>query len=194
LVTYWQSHVDVYYDSTKNVVIMQVQAFDPEDADNDVALFTDFMRLLAPPPGDEGCSRTSHRHKASGGRRGSSRTSAGERMFDRLGCAVCHYAGYTASSPIRAIDGESVDAYSDFLLHDVGTGDGIEQGRARANELRTPPLWGLSESAPYLHDGSATTVQDAIRRHANQGSAAERAFRGLPQMDQRALLEFLNSL
>ncbi len=167
---------------------------DPEDTENDIALFTDFMRLLAPPPGDEGCSRPSHRHRTSGGRRAFSRTAAGERTFDRIGCAVCHYAGYTASSPIRAIDGESVDAYSDFLLHDVGTGDGIEQGDAEANELRTPPLWGLSESAPYLHDGSATTVQDAIRRHANQGAAAQRAFSGLPLMDQRALLEFLNTL
>ena len=76
----------------------------------------------------------------------------------------------------------------------MGTGDGIEQGDAAANELRTPPLWGLSESAPYLHDGSAATVQEAIRRHANQGAAAQQAFRGLPEVERRALYAFLSSL
>jgi CxxC motif-containing protein (DUF1111 family) len=107
---------------------------------------------------------------------------------------VCHHVGFTASSPIAAIDGESVDAYSDFLLHDVGTGDGIVQGGAEANELRTAPLWGLSESAPYLHDGSAPTIQDAIRRHSNQAAAAQAAFRGLSDADRQALAAFLNSL
>lgn len=87
-----------------------------------------------------------------------------------------------------------LDAYSDFLLHDVGTGDGIVQGGAEANELRTAPLWGLSESAPYLHDGSAPTIQEAIRRHANQGAAAQQAFRALSGTDQQALVAFLSSL
>ena len=164
---------------------------DPEDTEDDVTHFTNFMRLLAPPTGDD-CGLPGHQHRA---RRAFFSTSdRGARVFERIGCAVCHYAGYTTSSPIRAIDGESVDAYSDFLLHDVGTGDGIEQGDAEANELRTTPLWGLSESAPYLHDGSATTAAEAIRRHANQGAAAQRAFRGLPLTEQQALIAFLNSL
>jgi len=46
LVTYWQGHVDVYYDSTKNVVIMQVQAFDPEDADKLARASVDLVRNL----------------------------------------------------------------------------------------------------------------------------------------------------
>ena len=167
---------------------------DPEDTENDVAAFANFMRLLAPPPGDEGCGRADHRHRSSRGRRGPSRLERGERIFERVGCAVCHRAGFTASSPIAAIDGETVDAYSDFLLHDVGTGDGIVQGGAEANELRTAPLWGLSESAPYLHDGSAATIKEAIRRHANQGAAAQQAFRALSDADQHALVAFLNSL
>ena len=167
---------------------------DPEDTENDIALFADFMRLLAPPPGDNGCSRAGHRHRSSRGRRGASLSERGERVFEQVGCAVCHHAGFTAQSPIESIDGESVDAFSDFLLHDVGTGDGIVQGGAEANELRTAPLWGLSESAPYLHDGSAPTVREAIRRHANQGAAAQAAFRALSGADQQALLAFLNSL
>jgi CxxC motif-containing protein (DUF1111 family) len=97
-------------------------------------------------------------------------------------------------SRIDAIDGKRVDAFSDFLLHDVGTGDGIIQGDARGNEFRTPPLWGISESAPYLHDGSANTIRDAIQRHANQGAAAQTAFRALSFEDEQALLAFLDSI
>ena len=167
---------------------------EPEDTENDTVAFANFMRLLAPPPGDESCSRSNHHHKSSRGRRFFSRSERGEQVFEKVGCAVCHHAGFTASSPIAAIDGESVDAYSDFLLHDVGTGDGIVQGGAQANELRTAPLWGLSESAPYLHDGSAPTLKEAIRRHANQGAAAQQAFRALSDADQQALVAFLSSL
>jgi CxxC motif-containing protein (DUF1111 family) len=76
----------------------------------------------------------------------------------------------------------------------VGTGDGIIQGDAQANELRTPPLWGISESAPYLHDGSATTLEDAIAGHGNQGAPAREAFDRLPRHEREALLAFLESI
>jgi CxxC motif-containing protein (DUF1111 family) len=158
---------------------------DPEDEDRDFELFAHFMRLLAPPPGkDERSVRRSR------GRRGN----RGRFLFDRVGCAVCHYDRYRAQGPIRAIRGSAVKAFSDFLLHDVGTGDGIVQGGAAANELRTPPLWGLRESAPYLHDGSAPTIEEAIRRHANQGAAASEAFDRLSPGEQEALIDFLSSL
>lgn len=169
---------------------------DPEDTDDDVTLFTNFMRFLAPPPGDDaggrgfggfgGFGRSRRGHAGAGGR--------GEQLFERVGCAVCHRAGFTASSPIPAINGQTVDAYSDFLLHDVGTGDGIAQGTAPPNMLRTPPLWGVSDSGPYLHDGSAATIREAIRRHANQGAAAARAFEQLQRPEEEALLAFLDSL
>jgi CxxC motif-containing protein (DUF1111 family) len=166
---------------------------DPEDTDNDIVAFENFMRFLAPPAGNEDCARPGHRHAANP-RSGRARAARGEQVFERVGCAVCHHAGFTAVSTFAALNGETVDAYSDFLLHDAGTGDGIEQAGAGANELRTAPLWGLKDSAPYLHDGSAATVRDAILRHANQGAAAQRAFRSLSFFDQRALLAFLDSL
>jgi len=166
---------------------------DPEDKEDDITAFENFMRFLAPPPGREDCTRPGHRHAANP-RGGVSRTPLGELVFERAGCAVCHHAGYTTVSTFAALNGETVDAYSDFLLHDVGTGDGIEQAGAGANELRTAPLWGLKQSAPYLHDGSAATVRDAIMRHGNQGAASQRAFRSLSVFDQRALLAFLDSL
>lgn len=80
------------------------------------------------------------------------------------------------------------------MLHDVGTGDGIIQGDAQANELRTPPLWGISESAPYLHDGSASHIEDAIERHGNQGAAAREAFGRLSFSEKEALLAFLDAI
>ena len=60
--------------------------------------------------------------------------------------------------------------------------------------LRTPPLWGVSASAPYLHDGSAATIREAIRRHANQGAAARKSFEDLSREEQEALLDFLDSI
>ena len=118
----------------------------------------------------------------------------GARVFENVGCGVCHHAGFVARSRIDAIDGKRVNAYSDFLLHDIGTGDGIAQGNARPNELRTPPLWGVSESAPYLHDGSAATIRDAIKAHKNQAARSRRAFDDLPFDLQEALLDFLDAI
>jgi len=153
---------------------------DPEDLNDDITLFTNFMRLLAPPP------RSDMPWKE-----------RGRRVFERVGCAVCHRAGsggFTAESESAALNGRRVDALSDFLLHDVGTGDGIVQGDAQGNELRTAPLWGLSASAPYLHDGSAATIGEAILRHGNQGAAAQAAFQALSYGERQALLEFLDSI
>ncbi|HXK10149.1 MAG TPA: di-heme oxidoredictase family protein [Vicinamibacteria bacterium] len=167
---------------------------DPEDKDDDITAFANFMRFLAPPPRDLEWDRGHDQKDGRGAGLAPSRIEHGEQVFEKVGCAVCHHAGFRAESRVEAIDGQRVDAFSDFLLHDVGTGDGIVQGSARGNEFRTPPLWGLSESAPYLHDGSAGTIQDAIQRHANQGAAAQKAFRGLSFEDEQALLAFLESI
>ena len=164
---------------------------EPEDQDDDVTAFATFMRLLAPPPRDDD-DEPSWRHLSR--RRELSPADRGRSVFEKIGCEVCHHAGFTAVSRIEAINGSKVDAFSDFLLHDVGTGDGIIQPPAGANELRTPPLWGISESAPYLHDGSAATIPDAIARHANQGAAAQQAFAALSDPERRALLAFLDSI
>lgn len=151
---------------------------DPEDADNAIDAFADFMRFLAPPPrlpqGPE--------------------VDRGHTLFEKIGCEVCHHAGFTAVSAVGAINGRRVDAFSDFLLHDIGTGDGIIQGEAQGLELRTAPLWGVSQSAPYLHDGSAETLERAILRHGVQAQSARDAFEALSESDQAALLAFLESI
>jgi CxxC motif-containing protein (DUF1111 family) len=91
-------------------------------------------------------------------------------------------------------DRREVALFSDLLLHDVGTGDGMVQGAALANEIRTPALWGLRFRRPLLHDGSAATPEDAIRRHANEGAIGRTGFEMLGDADRAALLAFLGSL
>jgi CxxC motif-containing protein (DUF1111 family) len=87
-----------------------------------------------------------------------------------------------------------VALFSDLLLHDVGTGDGIAQADAAPNEIRTAPLWGLRVSGPFLHDGSAQSVEDAILRHAGEASTVISNFRSLPAGEHDALMAFLGSL
>src|SRR5262249_58003941 len=89
-------------------------------------------------------------------------TGRAETVFNAIGCGFCHAVGYTAVSSNPAINSQRVDLYSDLLLHDIGTRDGIAQGAARGNEFRTPPLWLVRGSHPYLHDGRARSVAQAI--------------------------------
>ena len=87
-----------------------------------------------------------------------------------------------------------VPLFSDLLLHDIGTGDGIEQADAKANEIRTPALWGRRFRRPLLHDGSAATIEDAIRRHSGEAERVAGMFLQLPPEQARELLAFLRSL
>ena len=114
---------------------------------------------------------------------------AGESIFATIGCASCHVPRLmTGPNANPLFDRKSVDLFSDLLLHDIGTGDGIEQDDAKGNEIRTPALWGLRMRRPLLHDGSAATPLHAIRAHKGQ------TFDALALEDQRVLLAFLNSL
>ena len=73
-------------------------------------------------------------------------------------------------------------------------GDGIEQGLARGNEMRTAPLWGLRLVTAFLHDGRAATIADAILAHDGQGRAARNRFAALGAEPRARLLKFLGSL
>jgi CxxC motif-containing protein (DUF1111 family) len=89
-----------------------------------------------------------------------------------------------------------VHAYTDLLLHDIADPDalGIEEGEAGIHDFRTPPLWGLGKSAPYLHDGRASTVEDAIAAHAGEAAAVRDEVGDLSATDREALFAFLRSL
>jgi CxxC motif-containing protein (DUF1111 family) len=158
---------------------------DPEDVpDRRTGLaaidnFEAFLKFLAPPP------------------RGpiNSAASAGEAVFAAVGCAHCHVPTLvTGPSREPMFDRKPVPLFSDLLLHDVGTGDGIPQASALPHEIRTPSLWGLRVRRPLLHDGSAITIEDAIRRHAGEAERSRRAFESLPPTGRDNLLAFLSSL
>ncbi|HWB04477.1 MAG TPA: di-heme oxidoredictase family protein [Verrucomicrobiales bacterium] len=115
--------------------------------------------------------------------------SQGAALFGSIGCAVCH-------TPSFAGPGRTIRAYTDLLLHNMGTGlaDGFEQGSARANEFRTAPLWRVSDRSHFLHDGRAATVLEAIQTHGGQASSAVAAFNALTPAERQAILEFLDCL
>jgi CxxC motif-containing protein (DUF1111 family) len=120
---------------------------------------------------------------------------AGEQVFAAIGCAACHTpALQTGPSSNPLFNRRPVPLFSDLLLHNVGTGDGIPQGAAAPNEFRTPALWGVRFRRPLLHDGSAATVEDAIRRHEGEADIARRGFEQLGDGARSALIAFLRSL
>ena len=88
---------------------------------------------------------------------------AGEKTFEDIGCGSCHVATLqSGDSQIAALRHRQFHPYSDFLLHDMASlGDGISQGAANGREIRTAPLWGLRMVTKYLHDGRATTIEQA---------------------------------
>lgn len=141
--------------------------------------FETFMRLLAPPV------------------RGtiSSSVVGGETIYHSVGCQSCHTPVLTtAPSKNPVFDRKPVRLYSDLLLHDVGTGDGIEQGAAASDEIRTPALWGLRFRRPLLHDGTSPTIDDAITKHGGEAAAVVARYRDLSPADRALLLAFLKSL
>jgi CxxC motif-containing protein (DUF1111 family) len=119
----------------------------------------------------------------------------GEQVFGALGCSACHVpAMTTGANAIAALNRKPVPLYSDLLLHDVGTGDGIAQEAAQPGEIRTPALWGLRFRRPLLHDGSAMTTMDAINRHGGEAAGVMENYRRASDQMRRALVAFLDSL
>ena len=113
----------------------------------------------------------------------------GEALFGTLGCASCHVP------ELRTADGLEVRAYTDLLLHRVTVDAiGIEQGEAGINDFRTPPLWGLRATAPYLHDGRAHSIEAAIAGHDGEARAARSRYEDASGPQRAALLAFLESL
>jgi CxxC motif-containing protein (DUF1111 family) len=132
---------------------------------------------------------------------------AGQSLFTSVGCAICHVSTLTTLPPGTVINGgaysvpaalgnKSFHPYGDFLLHNVGTGDGIVQvGPAdTANKLRTVPLWGLHIKARFMHDNASTTLNDAIARHGGEAQGITANFNALTPAQQQQLITFLKSL
>jgi CxxC motif-containing protein (DUF1111 family) len=167
---------------------------DPEDNGGDIANFALYMRSLKAPSVDATQAATPSAQR-------------GSALFDALGCSVCHVRSINTAPAGAVINGgaftvpaalgdKTIHPFGDFLLHDVGTGDGIVQngGQATRNMVRTVPLWGMRARDRLMHDGLSVSRTDAILRHSNQAAGSANAFAFLSSSSQTDLINFLNSL
>jgi CxxC motif-containing protein (DUF1111 family) len=185
------------------------------DGLSDIDHFARFMRASEAPPRDGTLSETAEAKN-------------GEALFDKIGCANCHVATLTTAPAGTVINGgnftvppalgdKTFHPYGDFLLHNVGTGDGIVQAipehygrriaehpgmknstfpkfQSTANKIRTAPLWGVRLHSRLMHDGVSATFTDAIGRHRGEASHVTQEFEKLTPAEKKALLTFLLSL
>ena len=155
---------------------------DPEMSAGDLGDLIAFSRFLAPPepqPFNDAAAR-------------------GEALFDAVGCAKCHVPELPSTrGPVRA--------FTDLLLHDMGpdlAGEvsfgtpqmGANDPPTTEAEWRTAPLWGVGSAAPYLHDGRASTLQDAILWHGGEALGVRDAFSALSAQERDDVIEFLRHL
>ena len=165
-----------------------------EPAGPDIEAFARFMRTTKVPPRDEALAATFDAR-------------VGEKIFLQIGCAHCHTPDIVTAPAGTVINGGAfvvpaalgnklIHPFGDFMLHDVGTGDGIVQngGQATRNKLRTPPLWGMRTRGRLMHDGESLTRNDAILRHGGQATSVINQYRSLTTTQKNQLVEFLNSL
>jgi CxxC motif-containing protein (DUF1111 family) len=183
----------------KDVTSVCKVSTDPEDIPDalgmaDIDHFAQFIRGTQVPPRDAALAATPD-------------ASAGQSLFNSIGCVTCHVATLTTDPPGTVINGGAFTVpaalgnkvfhpYGDFLLHDVGTGDGIVQAGPAdtANKLRTVPLWGLHIKSRFMHDNASATLSDAIQRHAGEALGVIDAFKSLSAAQQQQLITFLKSL
>lgn len=128
----------------------------------------------------------------------------GKNHFVNIGCAKCHTPEWTTPSwGISALSNKTFYPYTDLLLHDMGTNldDGYTEGIALSSEWKTPPLWGLglskdSQGGNYflMHDGRASSIEEAIMMHGGEGQSSKNAFQTLSSEQKLQLMEFLESL
>jgi CxxC motif-containing protein (DUF1111 family) len=172
---------------------------DPEDPVGpdgleDIDHFARFMRQTQAPPRDTALAATPD-------------AIAGGNLFNAIGCNICHVTSITTAPAGTVINGgqftippalgsKVIHPYGDFLLHNIGTGDGIVQngGQATANRMRTAPLWGLRTKDRLMHDLLSATRNDAILRHAGEATGVVNNYRNLNTAQKNQLMVFLNSL
>jgi CxxC motif-containing protein (DUF1111 family) len=175
---------------------------DPEDHQidgrppgfQDIDAFAQFMRASKAPSRDNQLAATSD-------------AQTGSTLFTNIGCAICHVRSITtlpSGSVINqgaftvppALGNKIIHPFGDFLLHNVGTGDGIVQngGQSTANKMRTAPLWGMRTRDRLMHDGESLTRNEAILRHFGEANFVINNYINLSTTQKNQLITFLNSL
>ena len=165
---------------------------DPEDDGDDVLAFADFMAATRAPGRQNPIPAAAVR---------------GDPLFNSTGCAVCHTRTFQTAAPGTSINGGAftvptalgnkiIHPFSDFALHDIGTGDGIVQnaGQSSINQMRTAPLWGIRARNRFLHQGLNITIFDSIQLHAGQATTARNNFNALSAAQRNDLIAFVLSL
>jgi CxxC motif-containing protein (DUF1111 family) len=184
------------------------------DGFSDIDRFARFMRATETPARDSQVAQTP-------------KARLGAELFDKVGCDICHVQTLTTAPAGTKINGgtfvvpsalaeKQFHPYGDFLLHNVGTGDGIvvamlehygkkmyqyswknlsvSEYNKTAKSIRTAPLWGVRLHSRLMHDGASVTLLDAVLRHRGEASHVTEKFRKLKPAEKEALLEFLRSL
>jgi CxxC motif-containing protein (DUF1111 family) len=174
--------------------VFDTDAVETLNALSPIEKFAFFMRFLAPPtpsPDTPG---------------GADSILRGQLLFSDIGCALCHTPTlHTGNTTVEALRNQSVNLFSDLLLHDMGVGlaDGVTQGQAGPREFRTAPLWGVGQRIFFLHDGRTTDLLAAIQAHqsgsagtndASEANAVIQLFSNLPESQKQNILNFLRSL
>jgi CxxC motif-containing protein (DUF1111 family) len=159
---------------------------------SDIEAFANFVRMLAP-PAPAAPTPSSEQGRAT---------------FATIGCSHCHTPSLTTGTmiasgsstrPSSALSNQTVNLFSDLLVHHMGKGlaDGITQGGAGPDEFRTAPLWGVGQRLFFLHDGRTSNLVDGIRAHRSRGSEANKViehFDKLSTREQQEIIDFLRSL
>ena len=171
-------------------------------AQDNMLKMTQFVALLAPIPPQPPTTAST----------------AGQVVFNNIGCSVCHIQSFTTPGSVTlkqtggrqtvvidSLSNVTFNPYSDFLLHDMGSGDsgGIPYqpnmtGQASLTMWRTAPLWGLGnillKSGGLMHDNTSTSIDAAVKRHGGEAATVVANYEGLDSTDSANLLAFLNSL
>jgi CxxC motif-containing protein (DUF1111 family) len=184
------------------------------DGLSDIDHFARFIRATKAPARDAALASSAAANKGLG-------------LFEKIGCAACHVETLTTAAAGTKINGGTftipaalgsitLHPYSDFLMHDVGTGDGILQAtrehyghqvfqqmsgylskqdfESSRNKIRTVPLWGVRLRPRLMHDGASLTLLDAITRHSGEAGHVIKQFEKLKRPEQNTIIEFLKSL
>ena len=172
---------------------------DPEDHFDangleDIDHFAQFIRGTQVPPRDATIAASSD-------------AQTGQGLFTSIGCSTCHVGSIVTAAAGTVVNGgkytipaalgnKTIHPFGDFLLHDIGTGDGIVQAGPQdtAAKMRTAPLWGLRVKSRYMHDLASLTLQDAIARHQAEARFVSQQFNALTPAQQQQILVFLSSL
>ncbi|MDQ1406620.1 MAG: hypothetical protein QOG55_2249 [Acidobacteriaceae bacterium] len=184
------------------------------DGLSDIDHFARFIRATKAPARDAALASGAAANKGLG-------------LFEKIGCASCHVETLTTAPTGTKINGGTftipaalgsitLHPYGDFLMHDVGTGDGILQAtrehyghqvfqqmsgylskqdfESSRNKIRTAPLWGVRLRPRLMHDGASLTLVEAITRHSGEAGHVIKQFEKLKRPEQNAIIEFLKSL